>query len=114
MIANIPVGAPNHDIQALPGRGDPRAPYDGNRQAKTITCGGGVDSYHPSGLRRFTQREFASLQTFPLEFRFGPREVCKQIGNAVPPVLAKALYKEIKQSLQQTDEAEMRQFLNQN
>ncbi|KAH8431413.1 DNA cytosine methyltransferase [Aspergillus melleus] len=106
-IARIPTRAPDHDTQAA--YPEPKAPYDGNRQAKTITCGGG-ESYHPSGRRRFTNRELACLQTFPLDFRFGRIEVRKQIGNAVPPVLARALYAEIIRSLQQTDETEMRQI----
>ncbi|KAF9891351.1 hypothetical protein FE257_004206 [Aspergillus nanangensis] len=107
MISNIPLGTPDHDVAAALSREVHHAPYDGNQQARTITTGGGDNNYHPSGLRGFTNREFACLQTFPLTFRFGPREVRKQIGNAVPPVLAEALYREIVQSLQTTDEEEL-------
>ncbi|KAL3432770.1 S-adenosyl-L-methionine-dependent methyltransferase [Aspergillus tetrazonus] len=106
-IRDIPSGSPDHDVAAARGRGvhNRRAPFDGNRQARTITCGGG-DNYHPSGLRGFTLREFACLQTFPLGFRFlgGRTQVKRQIGNAVPPLLAKAVFKEIIRSLQDTDE----------
>ena len=70
--------------------------------AKTITCGGG-ENYHPSGLRGFTTREFASLQTFPVSHQFWKVETRKQIGNAVPPMLARALYREIIKSLEKTD-----------
>lgn len=72
----------------------------------TITTGGGGNNYHPSGKRGFTNREFACLQTFDTDYRFGGQEVRKQIGNAVPPLLAKALYREIIKSLKRTDSTE--------
>ncbi|KAL4995836.1 S-adenosyl-L-methionine-dependent methyltransferase [Aspergillus recurvatus] len=111
VISNIPAGAPDHDVAGARSRGyrNRRAPFDANQQARTITCGGGDNNYHPSGRRGFTNREFACLQTFPLNFRFGRREVRKQIGNAVPPLLARAVYREIIRSLQETDERELRQ-----
>ncbi|KAL2844719.1 S-adenosyl-L-methionine-dependent methyltransferase [Aspergillus pseudodeflectus] len=111
MISNIPPGTPDHDIEGARIRSAQkhRPPFDANQQVRTITCGGGENNYHPSGTRCFTNREFACLQTFPLSFRFGPREVRKQIGNAVPPLLAKGIYGEIIRSLQQTDEQEMRE-----
>jgi len=45
---------------------------------------------HPSQHRPITHREAARLQSFPDSFRFvGSKiEIAKQIGNAVPPVLA--------------------------
>lgn len=110
MISNIPITAADHDIQGALDRGyrnGYRASFDGNQQARTITCSGGERNYHPSGRRGFTNREFACLQTFPLEHLFGPKEVRKQIGNAVPPVLAKAIYREIIKSLRKTDEEEL-------
>lgn len=109
MISNIPQDALDHDIEAARTRGlrnGTRAPFDANQQARTITCSGGENNYHPSGTRGFTNREFACLQTFPLDYRFGAREVRRQIGNAVPPALSKAIYREIIKSLQRTDEQE--------
>lgn len=106
VISRIPRGAPDHDVEgALQRSAIDRRPFNANRQARTITCGGG-ENYHPSGRRGFTNREFACLQTFPMRFRFGPREVRKQIGNAVPPKLAEAIYRSVKASLQRTDEEE--------
>lgn len=48
---------------------------------------------HPSEDRAISIREGATLQTFPKHYAFigGSPTVCKQIGNAVPPALAKAL-----------------------
>lgn len=87
-------------------RGGHREPFDANQQAMTITTGGGQFNYHPSGKRCFTNREFAALQTFDNDYRFGQREIRKQIGNAVPPVLGKALYRETIKSLKRSDSAE--------
>ncbi|KAB8264021.1 S-adenosyl-L-methionine-dependent methyltransferase [Aspergillus pseudonomiae] len=106
-ISNIPLGTANHDIQGALSRGFNKPPYDPYQPARTVTCNGG-ENYHPSGRRNFTHREYACLQTFPLSFRFGPHEVLKQIGNAVPPSLAEAMYKEIVRTLQETDEEEGR------
>jgi DNA (cytosine-5)-methyltransferase 1 len=45
---------------------------------------------HPQQHRPITQREAARLQSFPDDFIFkGTKiEIAKQIGNAVPPLLA--------------------------
>lgn len=111
-IDNIPGNALNHTWQDLLQKQfakGPKAPYDKHCFAKTLTCSQDGNSYHPSGKRAFTVRESACLQTFPLDFRFSQSYARKQIGNAVPPVLAKALLQHIARSLQATDEAEMQQ-----
>ncbi|GAD91581.1 C-5 cytosine methyltransferase DmtA [Paecilomyces variotii No. 5] len=111
MISGIPNDAPDHDVLGALERGRRsgfKRPFDPRTQARTITCGGGENNHHPSGKRGFTNREFACLQTFPLNHSFGRREVRKQIGNAVPPAIARALYREIIKSLRRTDEAELR------
>jgi len=48
---------------------------------------------HPDQLRSISLREGALLQTFPIDFRFSGTkvEVARQIGNAVPPLFARAL-----------------------
>ncbi|WP_244071802.1 DNA cytosine methyltransferase, partial [Bradyrhizobium sp. Ce-3] len=45
---------------------------------------------HPEQHRPITHREAARFQSFPDDFRFtGSKiEIAKQIGNAVPPLLA--------------------------
>jgi DNA (cytosine-5)-methyltransferase 1 len=108
-IKDIPDNAPNHDVQLLLNNWhlDWRLPYDNRLLAKTLTCSGGEGNYHPSGLRSFTCREVACLQTFPMSFRFTDKNVRKQVGNAVPPALAKAMYEVIIASLRKTDAREL-------
>lgn len=48
---------------------------------------------HPELNRAITPREAARIQSFPDRFRFvgSKTTICKQIGNAVPPLLGKAI-----------------------
>lgn len=57
---------------------------------------------HPDEDRNITNREGARLQTFPDSFTFvGPKkDVARQIGNAVPPLLAKAIGRQIAAQLE--------------
>ena len=68
---------------------------DPNMPSPTITArgddkGGVVVLPHYNGLRRMTGRELAAIQTFPDNFVFqgNNSSVYRQIGNAVPPLLA--------------------------
>jgi len=80
-----------------------RLAWDG--QCPTITAG--FDSFsrgryaHPEQNRSITLREGARLQGFPDQFRFlGTRhDIRYQIGNAVPPPLARAAGEAVKRSL---------------
>jgi DNA (cytosine-5)-methyltransferase 1 len=72
------------------------SPEQGNRKlkpdepAKTIRaeCHGNIQ-FHYRLPRRISMREAARIQSFPESFHFqgGIREIERQIGNAVPPVL---------------------------
>ncbi len=55
----------------------------------------------PERLRRITVQEAAALQTFPSDWSFiGPRVAqYRQIGNAVPPSLAEAVAKSVRDAL---------------
>jgi DNA (cytosine-5)-methyltransferase 1 len=71
-----------------------------NRPSPTITArgdhrGGVVVLPHPSNQRRITPREAAIIQSFPIDFKFygSKTSVYRQVANAVPPLLAKALAK---------------------
>jgi DNA (cytosine-5)-methyltransferase 1 len=82
----------------------PKPSYSARTLCRTLTCGGGPP--HPSGRRNFTLRELASLQTFPWFHLFPVSGITigrRQVGNAVPPLMAKTLYEEIIRTLQETD-----------
>lgn len=55
---------------------------------------------HPYLQRSITPREAARIQSFPDEYIFYGKKtsICKQIGNAVPPLLAKAIGEHIKKN----------------
>jgi len=68
----------------------------GDDVSRTITAHIAKDGYwyiHPEQNRTLTVREAARLQTFPDAFRFSgpPSAAFKQIGNAVPPLLGRAV-----------------------
>ena len=77
---------------------------DPNTQSCTIDTGNAHSNYfHPLFNRIPSIRESARLQSFPDEFQFtGTRgSKYKQVGNAVPPLLAKAIADGIKRILEQ-------------
>lgn len=80
--------------------------YLGNREidpdkpAPTVTGrgdskGGVVVLHHPNNHRRMSGRELATAQAFPIDFIFEGTQssIYRQIGNAVPPLLAEAVAK---------------------
>ncbi len=79
---------------------------DPNSQSCTIDTGNAHSNYfHPIYNRIPTIRESARLQSFPDSFVFqGTRgSKYRQVGNAVPPLLAKAIAEEIKRILNNED-----------
>jgi DNA (cytosine-5)-methyltransferase 1 len=78
--------------------------------SRTITAHIGKDGYwyiHPRQNRTLTVREAARLQTFPDWYRFaGPPSIAfRQIGNAVPPLVARRLGEAVEASLAQGGKA---------
>ena len=70
----------------------------------TLTCSPGqkmTERCHPEEVRPFTIREYARIQSFPDSWKFegSISSQYKQIGNAVPVNLAKAVAKEVYKSL---------------
>jgi DNA (cytosine-5)-methyltransferase 1 len=108
VIRNVPIGGLKNDIpiKYRPKSGFPnsygRLWWD--RPSTTITRNFGTPSsarcIHPLRDRALTTREGARLQSFPDYFNFfGSRAKRNlQIGNAVPPLLALAIAREIKKS----------------
>ena len=74
---------------------------DPDKPAPTVTArgdskGGVVILPHPNGKRRMSCRELATVQSFPIDFEFigNNSSVYRQIGNAVPPLLAFSVAKQ--------------------
>lgn len=79
--------------------------------SRSITAHIAKDGYwyiHPRGDRMLSIREAARLQTFPDRFQFAgfPSDRLRQIGNAVPPEVARRLAERILQSMNQPITAE--------
>lgn len=71
---------------------------DPNKPSPTVTArgdekGGVVVLHHPNNKRRMTAREMAAVQTFPDSFEFVGTKTSayRQIANAVPVLLARAI-----------------------
>lgn len=76
-----------------------------DRVSRTITAHIAKDGYwyiHPDQPRTLSIREAARVQTFPDDFRFAgqPSHRFRQIGNAVPPLLAKSIGVRIRAALE--------------
>lgn len=118
VIENVRQGQGKDDFNALVDAGEIRADYRltsgyrntygrlvANQPSTTITNNmctpSGLRCIHYGQNRALSPREGARIQSFPDWFRFcGTRtEVTKQIGNAVPPLLAMTLARKIEEVL---------------
>lgn len=77
-----------------------------DRPAGTVlvgsSAGGGRPHIHPAENRHITVREAARLQSFPDDFVFAGTNTWqyRQVGNAVPPLLAKPIGEKIREHLE--------------
>jgi DNA (cytosine-5)-methyltransferase 1 len=69
----------------------------GELNALTITSAAPHEFIHPIYNRTLTLRECARLQSFPDDFNFNGKanSIAKQIGNAIPPLVAKIIAESI-------------------
>nr|WP_278045735.1 DNA cytosine methyltransferase [Rhodocyclus gracilis] len=81
-----------------------------DQPARTLLAHLGKDSYShihydSAQARTISVREAARLQSFPDGFRFSGtmNPAFRQIGNAVPPLLAKAIATHMMKTLRQTE-----------
>jgi len=79
-----------------------------NRPSNTVKENHGSVFLHYEKNRAMTPRELARLQSFPDDFIFegAKNQILVQIGNAVPPLLAKAIGNSIKNMLKKIKELE--------
>jgi DNA (cytosine-5)-methyltransferase 1 len=85
--------------------------------SRTITAHIAKDGYwyiHPEQPRTLSVREAARVQTFPDHFRFAgePTHRFRQIGNAVPPLLAEALGRTVRAALESRSSKRRRESAN--
>ena len=105
-IRHIPMEASDHDPNALSGNTKWEKPASSYKQPlKGTILTTREQLWHPNAHRRYTVRETACLQGFPAshEFRGSNTKKLRQIGNAVPPPVAKAILQEVRRSLRQHD-----------
>jgi DNA (cytosine-5)-methyltransferase 1 len=101
---------PPYDATKFPNKWRKMEP---DQPARTLMAHLGKDTYShihydSSQARTITVREAARLQSFPdgFVFRGAMNAAFRQIGNAVPPLLAAAVAKRIYQTLQRTSAVE--------
>ncbi|KAK3708012.1 hypothetical protein LTR37_011705 [Vermiconidia calcicola] len=84
---------------------DGKAYNDRGPLKQCITTSGGESNLHPKGKRTFNLQELACLAGFPPTHRFFGSEgsIKRQIGNAVPACVAKAIFEQIIKTMRQTD-----------
>ena len=75
---------------------------DFDTTAPTLVPGHSAFPLHPLEHRSISVREAATITGFPTNYKFfgSHTKRCEQVGNAVPPPLANAIAREIKNFLE--------------
>jgi len=107
---DLPNNIPNHTYSKYKLRFNNHLGHriiDPDKPAPTVTArgdtrGGVVVLHHPSNKRRMSVRELATVQDFPIDFEFvgNMSRAYTQIGNAVPPGLARAVALSVRRALE--------------
>ena len=98
----ISTGALRKDCTTLYYRLDPKRPsYTVTCNYKNVASG---PFLHPWEDRAISHREAARFMSFPDHYQFMGASFSRQIGNAVPPLLARAIGKELLMSLKAAEE----------
>jgi DNA (cytosine-5)-methyltransferase 1 len=106
ILNQIPRYATLHDVTRTPQR-EKHKVWDGFGLADTLTCQPEVG--YPTRERGLTPREYAALQTFSHRHIFSGTSwdvQYRQIGNAVPPMIAEIFFRHFIKHLKQSDTAE--------
>ena len=77
----------------------------------TVIAHIGMDGYmyiHPTENRTLSVREAARIQSFPDDFEFvgNQQDTYVQVGNAVPPLLGKAIVQSVLEYLEKVEKIE--------
>ncbi|CAG8980356.1 hypothetical protein HYALB_00013651 [Hymenoscyphus albidus] len=106
ILDSIAADAPNHDLaRARDNLTLEPEPRDPKELMQCIMTDGGKSKYFYDGSRKMTDRELAACQSFPNNYElFGKTtSVRTQIGNAVAPIFAEAIYGRVRKSLEDFD-----------
>lgn len=96
---NIPDDAPAH-LNMAHWNNPPKPASNPRKLAKCIMTK--LDMDHWDGLRKITPCEMAQLQGFLMDYLWAGnyKEICRQIGNAVPPIVWQHFVRAILKTLQ--------------
>ncbi|KAF1916765.1 S-adenosyl-L-methionine-dependent methyltransferase [Ampelomyces quisqualis] len=82
-----------------------RKPYDPKTFLNGCITEKGSSTYHYSGTRKYTPRELALFQGFPVDYQFSgtKTQATAQVGNAYPPIVAEAVFASVAKTLEAFD-----------
>jgi DNA (cytosine-5)-methyltransferase 1 len=85
--------------------------WDDSGIVTCLTTAGPIGKGHPNGRRKLTMREMAALQSYPNNHVFLGKQISRQIGNSVPPMIAAILLTTVRKHLEKADKVELEGFV---